>query len=249
MEDCVNAVGVDVNTASQPLLTRVAGINASLAKNIVAYREENGRFSSRASLKKVPRLGPKAFEQCAGFLRIPGGKDPIENTGVHPESYELARALLQRYGLSAADAAAGKLEPATEHEGYEALAQALNAGVPTLRDIVAELSRPGRDPRDELPPPLLRSDVLEMSDLLPGMELKGTVRNVTDFGAFVDIGVHRDGLVHISQFGRRVRHPSEIVRVGDIVTVYVLEVDATKNRISLTMRKPAQPAAKQGGAV
>ena len=240
VEDCVNAVGVDVNTASPSLLSHVAGINATVAKNIVAYREENGPFKTRAALKKVPKLGPKAFEQCAGFMRIPGGKDLIENTGVHPESYAVAKALLAHFDMTPKDAAAGKLKPAAEEVGYAALAKALDAGEPTVRDIVAELSKPGRDPRDELPPPLLRSDVLDMKDLTPGMELRGTVRNVTDFGAFVDIGVHRDGMVHISQFGRHINHPSEVVRVGDVVTVWVLECDEKKNRISLTMRKPMQ---------
>lgn len=243
VEDCVNAVGVDVNTASPSLLSHVAGINSTVAKNIVAYREENGAFQTRAQLKKVPKLGPKAFEQCAGFLRIPGGKDLMENTGVHPESYAAAKALLKRFNMTAAEAAAGMLRPMAELAGYDKLAKELDVGEPTIRDIVAELSKPGRDPRDELPPPLLRTDVMDMNDLTPGMELKGTVRNVTDFGAFVDIGVHRDGLVHISQFGgRRINHPSEAVRVGDVVTVWVLEVDAKKNRISLTMRKPAAPA-------
>ncbi len=238
VEDCVNAVGVDVNTASAALLSRVAGINAALAKNIVAYREENGPFKTRAGLKKVPRLGPKAFEQAAGFLRIPGGKDVLENTGVHPESYDAAKALLKRYGLTADQASGGVLLRLAEETGYAVLAKELGIGEPTLRDIVAELNKPGRDPRDELPPPLLRADVLTMEDLKPGMELKGTVRNVTDFGAFVDIGVHRDGLVHISQFGRRLKHPSEAVKVGDVVTVWVQEADTKKNRISLTMRKP-----------
>ena len=240
VEDCVNAVGVDVNTASPSLLSHVAGVSKAVAKNIVAYREENGAFTTRAQLKKVPKLGPKAFEQCAGFLRIPGGKDLMENTGVHPESYDAARKLLRRFGLSEAEAAAGMLKPLAEAAGYDRLAAELEVGEPTLRDIVAELSKPGRDPRDELSPPLLRTDVMDMDDLAPGMELKGTVRNVTDFGAFVDIGVHRDGLVHISQFGgRRINHPSEAVRVGDVVTVWVLEVDKQKNRISLTMRRPA----------
>ena len=241
VEDCVNAVGVDVNTASPSLLSHVAGINSAVAKNIVAYREENGAFQTRAQLKKVPKLGPKAFEQCAGFLRIPGGKDLMENTGVHPESYAAAKALLKRFGMTAKEAAEGQLRPMAELAGYDKLAKELDVGEPTIRDIVAELSKPGRDPRDELPPPLLRTDVMDMNDLVQGMELKGTVRNVTDFGAFVDIGVHRDGLVHISQFGgRRINHPSEAVRVGDVVTVWVLEVDAKKNRISLTMRKPAE---------
>jgi uncharacterized protein len=212
VEDCVNAVGVDVNTASWSLLSHVAGINATVAKNIVAYREENGPFKTRAGLKKVPRLGPKAFEQAAGFLRIPGGKDVLENTGVHPESYDTARALLAKYGMTAREAAGGALRSAAEATGYPALAKELQVGEPTLRDIVAELNKPGRDPRDELPPPILRADVLDMDDLKSGMELTGTVRNVTDFGAFVDIGVHRDGLVHVSQFTRYVKHPSEMVR-------------------------------------
>ena len=241
IEDCVNAVGVDVNTASPSLLSHVAGVNATVAKNIVTYREENGAFASRAALKKVPKLGPKAFEQCAGFLRIPGGKDSIENTGIHPESYAAAKTLLNRFELTPAEAATGMLQKEAELVGYAKLAKELDIGEPTLKDMIRELSKPGRDPRDELPPPLLRTDVVEMDDLVPGMELKGTVRNVTDFGAFVDIGVHRDGLVHISQMAqRRVNHPSEIVRVGDVVTVWVLEVEKNKNRISLTMRKPPE---------
>lgn len=240
VEDCVNQVGVDVNTASPSLLSHIAGINQAVAKNIVAYREENGPFKTRAALKKVPKLGPKAFEQAAGFLRIPGGKDPMENTGVHPESYAAAKALLAACGCTLADAPAGKLLQAAEHVGWDKLSQLTGAGEPTLRDIVKELEKPGRDPRSELPPPLLRSDVMEMEQLTPGMELRGTVRNVTDFGAFVDLGVHRDGLVHISQMSqRRVNHPSEIVRVGDVVTVWVLSVEKEKNRISLTMRKPS----------
>ena len=240
VEDCVNAVGVDVNTASVSLLSHVAGINKTIAKNIVAYREENGAFTSRAQLKKVPRLGPKAFEQCAGFLRVPGGKELIENTGVHPESYDAAKGLLKRFGLTPAKAV-GTLYQMAEEVGFAVLAAELNVGEPTLRDIAAELSKPGRDPRDELPPPILRSDVMEMKDLKPGLELKGTVRNVTDFGAFVDIGVHQDGLVHISQFpGRRINHPSEAVRVGDIVTVWIKDVDMQRKRIALTMRKPAE---------
>lgn len=238
VEDCVNAVGVDVNTASWPLLSHIAGISATVAKNIVRYREENGPFKSRAGLKKVPRLGPKAFEQAAGFLRIPGAKDVLENTGVHPESYEAARALLARFGLGPADAVGGKLGKAVETEGYKTVASALGIGEPTLRDIVRELAKPGRDPRDDLPPPLLRADVLHMEDLRRGMELKGTVRNVTDFGAFVDIGVHRDGLVHVSQLPRYAAHPSELVRVGDVVTVWVQYVDTARNRISLTMKRP-----------
>lgn len=241
VEDCVNAVGVDLNTASPSLLSHVAGINSTVAKNIVTYREENGAFKTRAALKKVPKLGPKAFEQCAGFLRIPGGKNPMENTGVHPESYAVAEAVLQKFNMTPTDAIGGKLEELAEQYGIERLAEEAGIGVPTIRDIIKELGKPGRDPRDELPPPLLRSDVLDISDLEIGMELKGTVRNVTDFGAFVDIGVHRDGLVHISQMaGRRIRHPSEVVRVGDVVTVWILDFQKETNRISLTMRKPVQ---------
>ena len=239
VEDCVNAVGVDLNTASPSLLSHVAGINSTVAKNIVTYREENGAFATRATLKKVPKLGPKAFEQCAGFLRIPGGKNPMENTGVHPESYAAAEAILKKFRMAPADAIGGKLEEMAEQYGIERLAEEVSTGVPTVRDIIRELGKPGRDPRDELPPPLLRSDVLDITDLEIGMELKGTVRNVTDFGAFVDIGVHRDGLVHISQMAnRRIRHPSEVVRVGDIVTVWILDFQKETNRISLTMRKP-----------
>lgn len=247
VEDCVNAVGVDLNTASPSLLSHVAGINSTVAKNIVAYREENGAFKSRAALKKVPKLGPKAFEQCAGFLRIPDGKNAIENTGVHPESYEVAEEILKKFDLTAKKAATENLTGKAEEFGIEKLAEEIGAGVPTVRDIIKELSKPGRDPRDELPPPLLRSDVLDISDLEIGMELKGTVRNVTDFGAFVDIGVHRDGLVHISQMANfRVKHPSDVVRVGDVVTVWILDFQKQTNRISLTMRKPiAKPAPKE----
>ncbi len=240
VEDCVNAVGVDVNTASPSLLSHIAGINNTVAQNIVAFREENGPFSTRAGLKKVPKLGPKAFEQCAGFLRIPGGKNPLENTGVHPESYEAAEALLKLAGLTVRTAP-GNLAKKIDELGAQSTAQKLNIGLPTLRDIVKELEKPGRDPRDELPPPLLRKDVLSMEDLVPGMELKGTVRNVADFGAFVDIGVHRDGLVHVSQLSRRrVNHPGEAVRVGDIVTVWVVSAEKDKNRISLTMIPPVE---------
>lgn len=242
VESCVNAVGVDLNTASAPLLSRVAGIGGALAKNIVAYREENGAFASRTQLKKVPKLGPKAFEQCAGFLRIQGGKTLLDATAVHPESYEAAQKLLMFCGYTEQDVRGGHVEDlATRAEtlGMEKLATELGIGVPTLTDIIAELQRPGRDPRDELPPPLLRTDVMDMKDLKPGMELKGTVRNVIDFGAFVDVGVHQDGLVHISRITDRfIRHPSEVLKVGDIVTVWVLEVDVTKKRISLTMKKP-----------
>ena len=242
VEACVNGVGVDLNTASQPLLARVSGINAAVARNIVAYREENGRFTDRSQLKKVPKLGAKAFEQSAGFLRITGGESVLDATGVHPESYKAAKALLTACGYSLADVEAGaigELKARAEKLGLSALAEKLGIGLPTLRDIIEELMKPGRDPRDELPPPLLRTDVMEMKDLKPGMELKGTVRNVIDFGAFVDIGVHQDGLVHISQLSDRfVRHPLEVVKVGDIVTVWVLEVDLRKKRISLTMKKP-----------
>ena len=243
VESAVNRVGVDLNTASVPLLSRVAGVNSTVAKNIVAYREENGEFSSRAELKKVPKLGPKAFEQCAGFLRVHGGRNFLDNTAVHPESYTAAKELLERLEYSADDVKKNRISDGINDKiasiGKEKLASELGIGVPTLDDIVAELCRPGRDPRDELPPPMLRTDVLGIESLKEGMELTGTVRNVTDFGAFVDIGVHQDGLVHISQLGRKfVKHPLEVVSVGDIVTVWVLAVDVKKGRISLTMRKP-----------
>lgn len=250
VEDCVNAVGVDLNTASPSLLARVSGINGTVAKNIVAYREENGAYPSRAAIKKVPKLGAKAFEQCAGFLRVPESKNVLDNTGVHPESYEAAKALLALCGYSLADVSSGAIGIGALRErveglgGVEEAAKRLEAGVPTLRDIVKELLLPGRDPRDELPPPLLRTDIMDMKDLKPGMELQGTVRNVIDFGAFVDVGVHQDGLVHISQIAnRRLNHPSEVLKVGDIVTVWVLSVDVAKKRISLTMKKPAQQTA------
>ena len=248
VEDCVNAVGVDLNTASPSLLARVSGINGTVAKNIVAYREENGAYPSRAAIKKVPKLGAKAFEQCAGFLRVPESKNVLDNTGVHPESYEAAKALLALCGYSLADVSSGAIGALRERVeglgGVEEAAKRLDAGVPTLRDIVKELLLPGRDPRDELPPPLLRTDIMDMKDLKPGMELQGTVRNVIDFGAFVDVGVHQDGLVHISQIAnRRLNHPSEVLKVGDIVTVWVLSVDVAKKRISLTMKKPAQQTA------
>ena len=244
VEDCVNSVGADLNTASAPLLTRVAGLNATTAKNIVKYREENGAFTSRKQLLKVPKLGPKAFEQCAGFLRVPESANVLDNTGVHPESYDAAGKLLELCGYGMADVKAGNLSQLPQRVkdfGEEKAAQACGVGVPTLRDVVGELMKPGRDPRDELPKPILRTDVMEMKDLKPGMELTGTVRNVIDFGVFVDIGVHQDGLVHISQLGagRRVKHPSEVCAVGDIVTVWVLEVDEKKKRISLTMKKPS----------
>ncbi len=240
VEDCVNTVGVDLNTASAPLLARVAGINKTTAQNIVAFREEQGEFSSRAQLKKVKGLGPKAFQQCAGFLRLPGGKNPLDSTAVHPESYPAAKELLSRCGFEASDIGSDAIEslPRKAKEiGFDVLCQATGAGEPTLKDIMAELLRPGRDMRDELPAPLLRSDVMSMEDLKPGMELAGTVRNVIDFGAFVDIGVHQDGLVHISQISNKfIKHPSEVVKVGDVVQVKVLDVDVKKKRIGLTMK-------------
>ena len=238
VESCVNAVGVDLNTASAPLLEQVAGINATVAKNIVAYREENGVFTSRAALKKVPKLGPKAFEQCAGFLRVPESKNLLDHTAVHPESYPVAKELLEVCGVTAKDVS--PLQEKVDAFGIANLAEKLGVGVPTLTDIIAELQHPGRDPRDELPAPLLRTDILGIESLKEGMELTGTVRNVIDFGAFIDIGVHQDGLVHISQLveGRRVKHPSEVCAVGDVVTVWVLEVDEKRKRISLTMKKP-----------
>ena len=243
VEDCVNAVGVDLNTASAPLLSYVAGLNNTTARNIVKYREENGAFTTRKGVLKVPKLGPKAFEQCAGCLRVPESRNVLDHTGVHPESYGAAEALLALCGYGLSDVKAGGLDGLRERVaayGEEKAAEVCGVGVPTLRDIVGELVKPGRDPRDELPRPILRTDVLEMKDLKPGMELTGTVRNVIDFGVFVDIGVHQDGLVHISQLreGRRVQHPSEVCAVGDIVTVWVLEVDEKKKRISLTMKKP-----------
>ena len=240
VEDCVNAVGVDVNTASPSLLQRVAGLTKITAKNIVKYREENGAFTARKQLLKVPKLGPKAFEQCAGFLRVPESPSVLDNTGVHPESYAAAEKLLTLTGHTLADVARGQLEdlPARVADLGEAqAAERCGVGAPTLRDVVKELLKPGRDPRDELPPPILRTDVLELKDLKPGMVLTGTVRNVIDFGIFVDIGVHQDGLVHISQVAdRRVRHPSEAAAVGDVVKVKVLEVDEKRKRISLTMK-------------
>ena len=246
VEDCVNAVGVDLNTASAPLLAYVAGLNNTTARNIVKYREENGAFTTRKGVLKVPKLGPKAFEQCAGFLRVPESRNVLDHTGVHPESYEAAQRLLELCGYTLKDVGAGNiadLDQRVQAYGREKAAQACGVGLPTLEDIVKELLKPGRDPRDELPRPILRADVMEMKDLKPGMELTGTVRNVIDFGVFVDIGVHQDGLVHISQLSnRRVRHPSEVCAVGDIVTVWVLEVDEKKKRISLTMKKPKEGA-------
>ena len=241
VEDCVNAVGVDVNTASPSLLQRVAGLNGTTAKNVVIYREENGAFTSLAQIKKVPKLGPKAFQQCAGFLRVPESKSVLDNTAVHPESYDAAKALLELTGHTLADVKNGAISDLPARlgaYGEEKAAEEIGVGVPTLRDIVSELLKPGRDVRDELPKPILRTDVLEMKDLKPGMILTGTVRNVIDFGVFVDIGVHQDGLVHISQVcDKFIRHPSEAVSVGDVVKVVVLEVDEKKKRISLSMKQ------------
>lgn len=242
VESCVNSVGVDLNTASPQLLSKVAGVTKTIAKNIVDYREQNGSFTSRAELKKVSKLGPKAYEQCAGFLRVSESKNVFDNTAVHPESYPAAKELLKVCSVTDSDIRSGnikKLQSQVETIGTSALAKQLNIGEPTLIDIVSELSKPGRDPRDELPKPLLRSDVMGIEDLKAGMELKGTVRNVIDFGAFVDVGVHQDGLVHISQITNRyIKHPSEVLKVGDIVTVWVLSVDVDKKRISLTMKQP-----------
>ena len=238
VEDCVNKVGVDLNTASAPLLSYISGISSTIAKNIVAYREENGRFTDRRELLKVPKLGPKAYEQCAGFMRIQGGKNPLDMTGVHPESYEAAEKLLKRQGFAPEDIAGHHLNGLSlTIKDYKKLAEELEVGEITLRDIVKELEKPARDPRDEMPKPILRTDVLEMKDLKEGMVLKGTVRNVIDFGVFVDIGVHQDGLVHISQItDRYIKHPLEVVSVGDIVDVKVMSVDLKKKRIQLTMR-------------
>ena len=240
VEDCVNAVGVDVNAASVSLLQHVSGLNGTTAKNVIAYRDEYGAFTSRSQLRKVPKLGPKAFQQCAGFLRVPESKEILDNTGVHPESYAAAEKLLELCGYSKNQLLTGAVEELAERFkklDAEELENQCGVGIPTLEDVVKELLKPGRDPRDELPAPILRTDVLEMKDLKPGMVLSGTVRNVIDFGVFVDIGVHQDGLVHISQVSKRkVRHPSEIVKVGDVVKVAVLEVDEKRKRIGLTMR-------------
>lgn len=241
VEDCVNSVGVDLNTASYSLLSYISGINSAVAKNIVAYREENGAFTDRKQLLKVSKLGAKAFEQCAGFLRVPGGSNVLDNTGIHPESYKAAKTLMEKCGITSEEL--GKGDPVrskVEAVGLKAISEETGAGLPTLRDIVKELEKPGRDPRDELPPPLLRSgDVMELKDLKPGMELMGTVRNIVDFGAFVDIGVHEDGLVHISQMSeRRIKHPLEVLKVNDVIKVWVLDVDEKRGRISLTMKKP-----------
>ncbi len=241
IEDAVNSVGVDLNTASAPLLSRVSGINSTVAKNIVEFRDENGEFKERSQLKKVPKLGAKAFEQCAGFLRVPESKNILDNTGVHPESYGAAKDLLKLCCYTLEDIGTEKIKEIKEKVeilGEEKVAEKLGIGVPTLKDIVKELIQPARDPRDELPPPMLRTDVMDIKDLVPGMELKGTVRNVTDFGAFIDIGVHQDGLVHISQITNKfIKHPSEVLKVGQIVTVWVISVDAVKKRISLTMKE------------
>ena len=240
VEDCVNAVGVDLNTASASLLQKVSGLNGTIAKNVVTYREENGPFTARSQLKKVPKLGPKAYEQCAGFLRVPESKEILDNTGVHPETYKAAEDLLTLCGYDKKDVKSGNISELSQRYetlGKENAAQRCGVGVPTLDDVVKELLKPGRDPRDELPPPVLRTDVLEMKDLKPGMVLTGTVRNVIDFGVFVDIGVHQDGLVHISQVAKRkVTHPSQVVQVGDVVKVAVLDVDEKRKRISLTMK-------------
>ena len=242
IEDAVNSVGVDLNTASAPLLSRVSGINSTVAKNIVDYRDENGEFKDRSQLKKVPKLGAKAFEQCAGFLRVPESKNVLDNTGVHPESYSAAKDLLKLFSFSLDDIGSEKIKDIKDNIevlGEDKVAEKLGIGVPTLKDIVKELIQPARDPRDELPPPMLRTDVMDIKDLVPGMELKGTVRNVIDFGAFIDIGVHQDGLVHISQITNKfIKHPSEVLKVGQIVTVWVIAADAVKKRISLTMKQP-----------
>ncbi len=246
LEDCVNKVGVNLNTASSSLLSYVSGLNSAIVKNIVKYREENGKFSSRQELLKVPKLGEKAFEQCAGFLRIPDGKNVLDNTGVHPESYQATVKLLEVFGYTAEDVKLGKVQELSEkikQFGEEKAAALCGLGVPTLRDILSELLKPGRDVRDSLPKPMLRSDIMSISDLVPGMQIKGTVRNVIDFGAFVDIGVHQDGLVHISEISDNyIRHPSEALKVGQVVTVTVLSVDVKKNRISLTMRSQKKNA-------
>ena len=242
VETCVNLVGVDLNTASVQLLSRVAGVGSAVAKNIVAFREENGKFTDRKQLLKVAKLGPKAYEQCAGFLRVSEGKNVLDNTGVHPESYKAAEKLLKICGFSDSDVAKGRvvsLKEIAENRGISATAEELGIGVPTLQDIIKELTVPGRDPRDELPPPMLRQEIMSLEDLAVGMKLKGTVRNVIDFGAFVDIGVHQDGLVHISRIcDRFIKHPAEVLKVGDIVDVYVIGVDAAKKRISLSIKEP-----------
>ena len=240
VEDCVNSVGVDLNTASHSLLSYIAGINATTAKNIVRYREENGEFTSRSQVLKVPKIGAKAYQQCAGFLRVPNSRQVLDRTGVHPESYDAAKALVEKFGYTAADVADSKLDELrakAKEYGIKKLCEELEVGEPTLMDIIGELEKPGRDLRDSTPAPILRDDIMDLSDLKPDMELVGTVRNVIDFGAFVDIGVHQDGLVHISEIcDRYIKHPSEVLSVGDIVNVKVLKVDVAKKRISLTMK-------------
>ena len=238
VEDCVNSVGVDLNTASASLLEYIAGINKTIAKNIVTYREENGKFKSRKELLKVSKLGPKAYEQCAGFMRISDGINPLDGTSVHPESYDAATRLLEKLGFSVDDVKNGGINNLSKKiTDYKSIADEIRIGEITLKDIVKELEKPARDPRDEMPKPILRTDVLEMKDLTEGMVLKGTVRNVIDFGAFVDIGVHQDGLVHISQMTEKyIKHPLEVVSVGDIVDVKVMSVDLNKKRIQLTMK-------------
>jgi uncharacterized protein len=244
VEDCVNSVGVDVNTASPSLLSYISGITAATSKNICVYREENGAFKSRSEFKKVPKLGPKAYEQCAGFLRIPGSKRILDNTAVHPESYDAAQKLLEMFGLTEKDignaALNSQLSTLNSPGGWEKAAEYCGVGIPTLKDIAAELQKPGRDIRDSLPQPILREDIMSIDDLVAGMEFTGTIRNVTDFGAFVDIGVHQDGLVHVSQISEKfIKHPSQAVKVGDIVQVWVVSTDTEKKKISLTMKKPA----------
>lgn len=238
VEDCVNKVGVDLNTASVSLLEYISGISKTIAKNIVDYREENGKFTSRSQLLNVAKLGPKAFEQCAGFMRISDGKNPLDATGVHPESYDATKAVLEKLGYTMEDVKNRNVVGISKKvSDYKALADEAGVGEITLRDIVKELEKPARDPREDMPKPILRSDVLEMKDLTPGMVLKGTVRNVIDFGCFVDIGVHQDGLVHISEIcDRYIKHPLEAVSVGDIVDVQVMSVDLKKQRIQLTMK-------------
>ncbi|MCQ2477525.1 MAG: helix-hairpin-helix domain-containing protein, partial [Clostridia bacterium] len=249
IEDAVNSVGVDLNTASAPLLSRVSGINSTIASNIVDFRDENGEFTSRSQLKKVPKLGAKAFEQCAGFLRIPESKNSLDHTGVHPESYDAAKELLKIFSYTPDDIGSEEVAAIKQNVqllGEEKVAEKLGIGVPTLKDIIKELIAPGRDPRDELPKPMLRTDVMDIKDLKPGMEMTGTVRNVTDFGAFIDIGVHEDGLVHISQItDKYIKHPSEVLKVGMVVTAWVLNVDLVKGRIGLTMREKNRPETKE----
>ena len=237
VEDCVNSVGVDLNTASPSLLSYISGINGTIAKNIVVYREENGKFKNRSQLKKVAKLGPKAFEQCAGFLRITDGDNILDNTSVHPESYDAAKELIETLGFTMSDIGTKDFINKLEKVNKDEVAAKLGIGVPTLNDIISELKKPGRDPRDEVAPPVLRTDVMDMNDLKPGMIMDGTVRNVIDFGAFVDIGVHQDGLVHISQISNKyIKHPMEAVSIGDVVKVKILDVDVAKKRISLTMK-------------